>query len=410
MRKIFLLAVWLALNCRVALAGNNLENGYWWSKAAAKDVQKELIGGADVNVKNKDGETALMKAAEWARSPEAVQVLIDAGADVNVRNHAGETAWYIANKKYNRTIQKVLEQAGAGNFENFNWWKTATVDDVQKLLDKGIDINARVSGKTSNFIMEYVVENTPYPDVLELLIKKGADIHVIGADGLNLLWRARHNKNPKIAEILIDAGVNVKQHLKNTSIIIEMASYHGWDSYLIKKLIDAGADVNAENYSQQTPLMRVIWSTTGAKVQIAKMLIAAGANVNAKDHHGDTALMTAAWRCPPEVVKMLIDAGADVNAKNNSGEIALMKAAWYSSAEVVKMLIQAGADVNAEDNEGKTAWYYAKSWGAGKGRPEIQKILEDAGAKTTSSVKFYINRAIAYIKYLYAIIVLKWFS
>lgn len=295
------------------------------------------------------------------------------------------------------------------NFENFNWWKTATVNDVQKMLDKGTNINAKSSERNSTFIMEYAVENTPYPEVLDLLIKRGADIHITGSDGLNLLWWARFNKNPKIAARLIDAGVDVKQNVENMSVITEMAGYHGWDSYLIQKLIAAGADVNAKNYSQQTPLMRVIWSSSDAEVRVVKMLIDAGADVNTRDYQGDTALIEAVWQSSPEVVKMLIDAGADVNVRNSRGETALMRAAWYSSPEVVKMLIDAGADVNAKDNDGKTAWYMAKSWGAGKGRPEVLKILEDAGAKKTLGIKFRIKNATegvaAFFGYLYARIV-----
>ena len=46
--------------------------------------------GADVNIKNNSGETALYTAV-WDCSYEVVKAFIDAGADVNVKNNRGET-------------------------------------------------------------------------------------------------------------------------------------------------------------------------------------------------------------------------------------------------------------------------------------------------------------------------------
>ena len=51
-----------------------------------------LQAGADVNAKDRDGNTALILAA--AENPTVVSVLLKAGADVNAKDRDGNTALY----------------------------------------------------------------------------------------------------------------------------------------------------------------------------------------------------------------------------------------------------------------------------------------------------------------------------
>jgi hypothetical protein len=83
-------------------------------------VRALIARGADVNLKNVRGMTALMLAS-GSSTPEVVKVLLDAGADVNLRDDDGETALTIAEdseKFYGVTdereeIIRMLKQAGA---------------------------------------------------------------------------------------------------------------------------------------------------------------------------------------------------------------------------------------------------------------------------------------------------------
>ena len=175
MKKIFLLAMALVLNCYIALANPDIYD--WWKTATVDDVQREIIknpkydkksfltnaimynknpeiiklllkngtdvnakgyhgrtpllyaiqytssidvirllieAGADVNAKDKDGNTALMKASDRLLDfSQIAKVLIESGADVNEKNKKGETAWYLAAKKGRSEIKKILEEAGS---------------------------------------------------------------------------------------------------------------------------------------------------------------------------------------------------------------------------------------------------------------------------------------------------------
>ena len=73
-----------------------------------------LLGaGADVNLKNKRRNTPLMIAV-WYGHTDTVDVLLNTGADVSVINKRGWTALKIASKAIgNKKIARMLLDAGA---------------------------------------------------------------------------------------------------------------------------------------------------------------------------------------------------------------------------------------------------------------------------------------------------------
>ena len=77
-----------------------------------EEVKKLIKEGADVNVVDKNGATALHKASYWDHS-EIVKMLIEAGANVNVVNKYGITALHLASLLGHSEIVKILKEAGA---------------------------------------------------------------------------------------------------------------------------------------------------------------------------------------------------------------------------------------------------------------------------------------------------------
>ena len=140
---------------------------------------------------------------------------------------------------------------------------------------------------------------------------------------------------------------------------------------VVKRLLEAGADVNAKGNNGQTALMLASWEGK----ELASELLKAGADVNAKDNDGQTALMLASWE-GKELASELLKAGADVNAKANDSWTALMLASRVGRTEVVDMLLKTGADVNAKANDGQTALI----WATARGHIKIADMLIKAGA------------------------------
>lgn len=75
-------------------------------------VCRLLQRGADVTLRNKDGETALHSATTWGNL-EGIYGLLDAGADINAINHRGETSLFKAVKHNTRKVMLHLIERGA---------------------------------------------------------------------------------------------------------------------------------------------------------------------------------------------------------------------------------------------------------------------------------------------------------
>ena len=127
------------------------------------EVERLIKEGADVNAKDKTGETPLHGAAETGRK-DVVELLISKGANVNAAAWSGFYAGY----------QTPLHYAAAGG----------NIEIAKLLLSKG----AVVSAKTNlGFTPLHVAASK---DMAKLLILKGADVNAKDIGGHTPLGRA----------------------------------------------------------------------------------------------------------------------------------------------------------------------------------------------------------------------------
>ena len=82
------------------------------SSGHADVVRFLLAKGADVNAKSEDDDTALMYAV-WDGHIEIVKILLDRDADVNAEDNKGKSALMLAGMKRHKDIVAMLKQAGA---------------------------------------------------------------------------------------------------------------------------------------------------------------------------------------------------------------------------------------------------------------------------------------------------------
>ncbi|KAK3747914.1 hypothetical protein QZH41_000188 [Actinostola sp. cb2023] len=354
-----------------------------WFSAVCQGNESELRqlidAGADINVTNNDGYTALMLAAENGKD-EVVRTLIDAGADVNVTNKYGNTALVLAAINGKEEVARVLIVAGADVNVTDNDGDTALVlaaingkEEVARvLIVAGADVN--VTNNYGDTALMLAAMNGK-DEVVRALIDGVADVNVTDNDGYTALMAAARYRKDEVPRALIDAGadVNVTTNVGYTALML--AAMNDKDK-VVRALIDAGADVNVTDNDGYTALML---AARNGKEEVARVLIVASADVNVTNNYGDTALMLAARYGKDKVVRALIDAGADVNVTDNEGYTALMLVAENGKEEFARALIDVGADVNVRNNVGYTALMLAARYG----KEEVARALMKAGADIT---------------------------
>ncbi len=282
---------------------------------AIKDKYSEasavlLEAGADVNVQNRDGETALMLAIENG-DQEAVRKLIEAGADVNVQNSWDKTALILAAKKGDR-------------------WS------LQKLIEAGADVN--VQNRDGETALMLAVKRGDQ-EAVRKLIEAGADVNVQDRSGNTALMMVAKNGDQEAVQKLIEEGADVNLQDRHGYTALINAVKNG-DQEAVQKLIEAGADVNLPDTEGGTALMSAAY---GGNTEAVRKLIEFGADVNLQNIDGNTALMLAANRENAAAVKVLLAAGADVNVANKKKETAWILAEKRYDSEIVELLKAAGA-------------------------------------------------------------------
>jgi len=160
---------------------------HWWQES------EELIEAAS------NGET------------ETVKSLLAAGADVDVTDDAGETALSVAIYKDDTQTIKVLLDAGAdlgakdslGMTSLISAAMLSTSPVVRVLLDAGADVNAKsIGGFTA---LMFAVGPTGL-DKVRILLDAGADVNAKTENGYSALISAETDGHTEIAAVLREAG------------------------------------------------------------------------------------------------------------------------------------------------------------------------------------------------------------
>ena len=322
------------------------------------DIAKYLIeNGADVNVKNIEGEAILHRAVENTNY-EMVKLLVENGANVNIRiGENGPTPLHMAVEKRAFEIVKLLVEHGAdlnaiegenGPTPLYIAAENRDLDIMKYLIEKGAKIDPESD------ILIYAVE-TGNLEIVKLLVEKGVDINVENSRGTSPLDIAIINNYQDIIKYLLGQENLIYKHsyLINASAIGNLS--------LVKYFIENGADVNAKSNKRpnETPLHVAAFN---GHLEVIKYLIEHGADVNIKDYYGKTPLFWAVYEGQLNVVKYFIEElGLDITIKDARGITPMHYVVldfWKQKTDVlrvIKYLIEEkGVDVNIQDARGNT--------------------------------------------------------
>lgn len=256
-----------------------------------------------------------------------------------------------------------LLAASAFGSELYNEAKSGNLENVKKLVSRGIDINETNAHGVSPL---YIACARGHKEIARFLMDHGADIHRANVHGSTPLMAAAGKGWEDIVQILISKGTAVNARAKQgvTPIFPAIKSSN---TAVIRLLIDHGADVNHPAANGLRPLIYA--SRLGSK-DVVELLVSRGADINppvdpipgiggnAVTFRGQsmskrsvfpsTPLKTALANKHKEVVFFLIDQGARFNSKEKDGyhEPVLTLALEQGMFDVATMLVDRGAHVN----------------------------------------------------------------
>jgi len=279
-----------------------------YSAIRADDLQALrglLDKGASPDSSDSRQITALMYAAAIG-SVDAMKELLAAGAQVNVQNALGSTALM---------------------------WSVIDARKVRLLLDHGADVN-KVAKSGYTALISAALRN-PSAEVVRMLIQRGADVKAIDQSGLSTLNAAARGDDTATIRMLVKAGVDVNGSNKTGRTPLINASANG-NLAAVKLLLAKGANANQTTSRDNllrlkngfvaaggvTPL---IMASVYGPLELVKALLDAGAQVDAVDIKGMTPLMfsVATDHQDPRIVQILLAHGADRDKRSLADDTAL---------------------------------------------------------------------------------------
>lgn len=275
--------------------------------------------GLNVNYRQADGNTALHEAAEKGHL-DIVQYLIENGADIHIINSKGEKPIHIAAQYGNKDILECLI-----------------------LKDTNIDEVNNINGWTA---LHYAIQNL-HLDIVQYLVINGANVKVMAKDGINPLGRAvkyrperkrfcpavdhelgeTRQRDMLLNENILDLLLNIDGIIDDSSegnlLLLKYAVHNSTNqgvSYIVKKLVEAGAKCDAQDSDGYTALHYAVEENNLKALQI---MLTTKPNLDKQCNKGCTLLHLACKRYNPDVIILLLKAGAKPDIKDNDGRTVL---------------------------------------------------------------------------------------
>lgn len=166
------------------------------------------------------------------------------------------------------------------------------IDDVEVcriLVENGANMNGphRIAGCS----MHYPLMCCRNLEVKRYLLEQGANANMVNDDGTGLLFN--HHYNPTLEEVNLFLEFGADPNMRGRQDVVPIMS-HNQNLDIVRRLVQAGADVNARINTGSTALhMHAVSSIVcniDANIAYLQCLIELGADVNARNNDGLTPL------------------------------------------------------------------------------------------------------------------------
>jgi len=226
-----------------------------------ESVRILLAAGADVNQVTNYGWSPLLVATQ-NRYLQLASFLLDHGANPNLANKGAWSPLYIAVD--NRNIEGGDYPVRKADMD--------TLEFIEKLVDKGANVNWRVKDSTwfrTVFTSQWVHE-----------------------EGATAFWRASQSSDLAVMKLLLEHGADPNMATTINVTPLQVAAGVGW--------------VEGVTYE---------WSKE-ANIEAVKLLLSLGNDPNAQAETGRAALHGAGHKGRTEIIQLLVDAGAKLDIRD----------------------------------------------------------------------------------------------
>lgn len=306
-----------------------------------KKVKNQQI---DIGMKNPEGLTILeytSKHPKYIKQLESLFLLRTFNTFYE-ENSVGRQALNLAVKE--RNIQAVKLYLKSNVYQNISGPQDTYLDtairlnrfDIIKLLvEFGEDVNKMTISKKSSLMEACWYGNL---EIVEYLIKQGADVNYHSSNGTPLVYAVAKN-DLEIIETLLKNAANI--HLSNEdndSILFGAITNGSYD--IIRYLVDNGASINMTNRLGETPLMKAVeWGD----YETTKYFVENGANIHAQNNLGESVLYYAILGGNTEIVRMLVHGG--ISYQSTLKKIKIFS--YFPTLEMLDYVLGLGASINA---------------------------------------------------------------
>jgi len=175
-------------------------------KGNFQEVQRLVREGADINIRDKEGTTALTRATMVGHT-EIVKFLLN---NTSLDSKQKLTALMWAERRGHAEITQFLKEAGVNIAEaslNDQLLYAAIkggIGEVKLLLNKGVKVDAKDTKDGSTALL--LAAEKGHRQIIELLLDRGANVNAKTTHGLTALAIAENRGHPEIVRLLKKAG------------------------------------------------------------------------------------------------------------------------------------------------------------------------------------------------------------
>ena len=272
-------------------------------------VRYLLDQGANVNARDDAFESTALMWASGRGHRDTAQLLCERGADVNAKDKEGNTALQLAAQIGYRAVVELLLKQGA-NIEATERTREDTAlmraarygrDSIAIIL---LQAGAIVSRKNRNGATALTIAaGHGYEGVVKKLLGSGADLETQDDLGHTPLSAAANFGHQEVVKMLLAIGAKVEtRHVQAGATALMEAANYG-NRATMEVLLDAGANIDAQDDNGNTAIMWMIidnphWkecicnfcSKLAVRSELIRMLVLRGANLSLKNAKGLSAI------------------------------------------------------------------------------------------------------------------------